>query len=70
MSYTQIAKNWVYEVTTKNGKLSQKLLGYNCPHCKRFFKADQEYEEWAVDATEHSTYCSPAHQRAMAGERL
>lgn len=70
MAYTTIDDNRLYKVTTSGGKLQHKIMGYICPHCHRFYKADNKYEEWIVDATEHATYCSPAFKRAEAGERL
>lgn len=61
--------NYIYQVTFKAGKIVRKLLGVKCPHCRYFAAAENDREEWAIDAFEHITYCNPAHQRAMAGER-
>jgi hypothetical protein len=66
-SYTSITNNWVNENTIVDGKITQKLLGLNCPHCQRFFSATDE--DSIVDAQEHQTYCNPAHRRAEVGER-
>lgn len=60
----------LYSAKWSAGKLLKKLLGIKCPHCGYFAKADNQYEEWAVDAFEHITYCNPAHKRAEAGERF
>ena len=68
MQYLRNDHNWLYQIKTGMGKVEEKLLGIKCPHCKRFFKENKHYEDWAIDATEHITYCSPAHKRAMANE--
>lgn len=62
--------NYLYQVRTRTGKPIRKLLGIKCPYCGYFAKENKNYEDWAVDATEHITYCSPAHKRAEMGERL
>lgn len=67
--YIRNENNWVYQVKRHSGKLARKLLGIKCPHCGYFAKENANYEEWSVDAQEHITYCNPAHQRAVAGER-
>lgn len=68
--YIKNDNNWVYQIKTRSGKSSNKLLGIKCPHCGYFTKASTAYEDWAVDAQEHITYCNPAHRRAVARERF
>lgn len=42
-----------------------------CRYCGRYFEFDQEpTESERVDFGEHETYCNPAHQRSVAGERF
>lgn len=62
--------NCVFSVARVDGKIVRKLIGMKCPHCGYFAEADDEYEEWSIDAYEHITYCNPAHRRAEMGERL
>lgn len=69
MQYLRNENNWVFQVKLRSGKPTRKLLGIKCPHCQRFFEENQGYEDWAIDAQEHITYCSPAHRRAEYGER-
>ena len=70
MTYTRIINNWVTNYTIGNGatRITSIIRGLNCPHCKRFILTTDE--DSMVDAQEHVTYCSPAHQRAECGEEF
>lgn len=70
--HTTTENHRVYGINFKAGKLVKKLVGFKCRHCGQYQAAENGDDAVAsqdVDFSEHVTYCSPAHRRAMAGER-
>lgn len=49
--------NYVYQMKTRSGKATKKLLGIKCPNCGSFTKNNPNYKGWSAEAEAHIADC-------------